>query len=331
MRILVADDEPISRHLMTSLLTRWGHQVVVARDGNEAWDILCSLDSPTLAIIDWMMPGLDGIELCRRVRARVDHPYTYILLVTARQEKQDIVDGLDAGADDYLGKPVDERELKARLRVGNRILDLQERLLKAYEYTRFEATHDSLTGLWNRRAILEFLFQQHSRAEREATDLSVLLIDLDHFKLVNDVHGHLVGDVVLQQVAERARRFLRTYDWLGRYGGEEFVIVAPGCTAPAAASMAERIRLAICSTPISVNGRDVPVAASIGVASHYIGDSPDSLLRAADDAMYVAKASGRNRIACDSAKCGSIKEDQSNFPFSDSSGVPFVPTNGHSD
>src|SRR5215469_15485212 len=194
MKILAAEDNPISQSMLRSMLTKWGYEVVTAGDGNEAWKILQSPQAPQLAILDWMMPGQDGVEVCRRLRATNQEPYTYILLLTARSDSQDLVEAIDAGADDYLTKPFNSSELRARLRAGRRIVELQEQLLEAQAALRERATHDALTGLYNRAAVLELLHQELARATREAQPFAILMVDLDHFKEVNDFHGHLIGD-----------------------------------------------------------------------------------------------------------------------------------------
>src|ERR1039457_5944450 len=193
MKVLAAEDNPVFQSMLRALLTKWDYDVVPARDGIEASRILESADPPRLAILDWMMPGMDGVELCRRVRAAAREPYIYILLLTARTESQDLVDGMEAGADDYLTKPFNAHELRVRLRAGRRILDLQEELMAAREALRDLATHDGLTGLLNRVTILDALRTELGRAARERRPVSLLMVDLDHFKLVNDTHGHVAG------------------------------------------------------------------------------------------------------------------------------------------
>src|SRR4029077_4846694 len=240
--VLVADDDPVSRKMLESCLRKWGFNVTSTKDGFEAWQELQHADAPSLIILDWMMPGFSGVELCRKLRARKSGLYPYILLLTSKDGKQDLIEGLDAGADDYLTKPVDVGELKARLSVGSRIVKLHKDLLQKEEELRFEASHDRLTGLWNRGAILDFMEREISRARRGGESLGALMIDIDHFKRVNDNYGHQAGDAVLQQVAKRLSAGLRTYDWLGRYGGEEFIAIVSNCDAATLAMCAERLR-----------------------------------------------------------------------------------------
>jgi len=295
MRVLAAEDNPVFQSMLKTMLTRWGYEAVMARDGNEAWNILEREDAPRLAVLDWMMPGMDGVEICRRIRAANREPYIYILLLTARTESQDLIEGMDAGADDYLTKPFNAHELRVRIRAGRRILDLQEELLQAREALREQATHDGLTGLLNRTSILEKLDDELARAARSGTPVSVLMIDLDRFKSVNDTQGHLAGDAVLREAASRLKSTSRRYDSVGRYGGEEFLVVLPGCETAAAYAQAERLREAIASVPFRADSRPLAMSCSIGLACS-VQCSPGSLIREADDALYVAKAQGRNRV-----------------------------------
>jgi diguanylate cyclase (GGDEF)-like protein len=280
------------------MLTKWGYDAVMARDGVEAWQVLQAPDAPRLAILDWMMPGMDGPEVCRRVRAADREPYIYILLLTARSDSQDLVAGMDAGADDYLTKPFNAQELRVRLRAGSRILDLQQELLMAREALREQATHDSLTGLLNRASILELLRNEISRAGRENHPVALLIADLDRFKQINDTLGHLAGDAVLREVARRMKSAVRRYDAVGRYGGEEFLIVIPGCDGDAACVQAERLREAIADGPIVDGSQALPVTCSIGVSwrSSPVGSDADGLVREADLALYRAKDRGRNCV-----------------------------------
>jgi diguanylate cyclase (GGDEF)-like protein len=301
MKILAAEDNPVFQSMLRSMLTKWGYEVTVARDGAEAWQALQSEDSPRLAILDWMMPGMDGVEVCRRIRSAAREPYIYILLLTARTESQDLVEGMEAGADDYLTKPFNAHELRVRLRAGRRILDLQEELLRAREALREQATHDSLTGLLNRASILETLRIELSRAGRESQPVSLLIVDLDRFKLINDTHGHLVGDAVLRESARRMRAAVRRSDSVGRYGGEEFLIVLPACEGEAARVQAERVREAVAGGPYTACGQPLTVTCSIGVASRSRPSllDTDALVRESDLALYRAKDRGRNRVeAC---------------------------------
>jgi diguanylate cyclase (GGDEF)-like protein len=299
MKVLVAEDNPVFQSMLRAQLTKWGYDVVAAHDGLEAWRILESAGAPRLAILDWMMPGMDGVELCRRVRAAAREPYIYILLLTARTESKDLVQGMEAGADDYLTKPFNSEELRVHLRAGRRILDLQEQLMVAREALRDQATHDGLTGLLNRVTLLDALQTELVRATRERHPVALLMVDLDHFKLVNDTYGHLAGDAVLRETARRMKSSVRPYDSVGRYGGEEFLMVLPGCDAAAAQAQAERFREALAGEPIAIGGQSIRVTCSIGVSgcTGPLVSSSDTLVRDADLALYQAKNRGRNQVA----------------------------------
>jgi two-component system, cell cycle response regulator len=296
-KILIAEDDPISRRLLEVFLTRWGYDVSVASSGTEALDLLDQTDSPRLAVLDWMMPGLEGVQVCRKIRERKDRPYVYILLLSARAQKEDLLLGLESGADDYLTKPFDAPELRARLHVGQRILQLQDGLMAAGEELLFRATHDSLTGISNRGVILDILHREHSRQVREGGSFGIVLLDVDHFKSVNDTYGHLCGDSVLQEVVRRVTSTVRAYDTVGRYGGEEFLIVAPSSGAEGILRLSERVRLAIEATPIKTDAGEISVTVSLGLAvsSEAAPLDPKVILSTADEALYRAKAEGRNR------------------------------------
>lgn len=296
--ILIAEDDPVSCRVLEAFLVKWGYEVIVAKDGNQAIEILEAHGAPRLAVLDWMMPGLEGPQVCERLRSDHDRPYTYLLLLTARSQKEDILRGLESGADDYLTKPFDAQELRARLHVGRRVLDLQDNLINAREDLRFRATHDDLTTIPNRGVILDVLAREHSRQLREGGVFGIALLDLDHFKYVNDKFGHLSGDAVLKEAARRINGLLRPYDMVGRYGGEEFLVVASGADAKGILAVAERIRKTIESTPFVTDAGQIPITASIGVAASTDPGLVDAqaLLRLADEALYRAKERGRNRI-----------------------------------
>jgi two-component system, cell cycle response regulator len=301
MKILIAEDDPVSRLLMQRTLEKFGYEVVLAEDGRAAVEILSQPDGPRLALIDWMMPKLDGLGLCREVRrTQRDGAYVYILLLTSRQDAEDVVAGLEAGADDYITKPFHPAVLRARLHTGRRILSLEETLVQAREEMRFKATHDALTSLWNRASILAMARSELRRSAREARPFSLLLCDIDHFKRVNDDHGHLVGDFVLEEVARRLTAAVRDYDAVGRYGGEEFLVVLSNCDGDGLRTRAEHIRAAIGSMPIQAGDAELSVSISIGAMTYCpsMADAPlESLLAQTDAALYHAKAQGRNRAA----------------------------------
>lgn len=298
MRIFVVDDDPLTLEPIEERLRQQGHEVVPCPDGESAWEAFEKGPAPDAVILDWMLPGIDGLELCRRIRAREEQPYVYIVMLTGRTQPHDLVAGFEAGADDYLVKPFNQTELEARLRAGERILNLQNALIEARETLRDQAMQDPLTGILNHRAILEALTGELNRTHRERQPLSLVLADLDRFKGVNDTYGHLAGDQVLIDVARRMRACLRSYDSLGRYGGEEFLLVLPNCGAAEAERLAERIRGAVSGAPFRAEGVDIRITLSQGVTS-WADPEPiaiDHLIRSADGALYEMKASGRNGV-----------------------------------
>src|ERR1700735_2941646 len=295
-KIVIAEDDPVSRRVLQVFLAKWGYEVISAADGLEALRLLESVDAPPIAVLDWMMPGLEGPQVCQRVRQIAGRPYTYIILLTAKAQKDDLLRGLEAGADDYLTKPFDAPELRARLLGGQRILTLQDELIEAREQLRFRATYDALTGVANRAVVMDALRSELSRQVREHRPFGVVLIDIDHFKRINDTHGHICGDAVLKEVAQRMKSSVRPYDTVGRYGGEEFLIVVSSSDEQGTMNLAERVRFALESRPINTDAGEVSVTVSCGVAvSSGKGEDPQSLLRLADEALYRAKQQGRNR------------------------------------
>ena len=297
MKVLIADDSATSRELLRRALSGWGYEVVMAEDGEQAWEILAQPDPPPMAVLDWVMPNMTGPDVCRKVRENRREPYTYLLLLTSKNTKDETVEGLEAGADDYIVKPFDQHELKGRLRVGKRIIDLQMELLQAREELRERANKDLLTMLPNRSAIAAVLDSEISRCHRDHRTVGVILLDIDHFKRINDTYGHFAGDAVLRETAVRLRGNMRPYDQVGRYGGEEFLVVLPNCDLSQAANQAERLRARLHVTPMVVDGVDIPVSASFGVTvSDGTERSPDLFVRVADEALYRAKAGGRNCV-----------------------------------
>lgn len=298
MKVLIADDDTISRTVVKALLFKWGYEVLEVEDGKQAWDILKDNDSPHLVLLDWMMPGMDGLELCRRLRQSDNNTYHYIILLTGRDSKEDIIGGLNAGADDYITKPFMPEELEMRLRTGKRILELQQSLKEALEVQRFQAQHDRLTGIFNHVEILNILEKELDRAGRQNGNLAVIMGDLDRFKKVNDTYGHVAGDAVLVEVAARMKNNIRLYDSAGRYGGEEFLLVLPGCTTEEAIIIANRILESISKEPVIFNNTPIKVTISLGLAVNRAGETitATELVQLADTALYKAKQNGRNRM-----------------------------------
>lgn len=296
MKVLVAEDDAITSHLLQSLLIKAGYEPVAVDDGAKVIQMLDDPDMPRLMILDWMIPHVDGVEICKIIRRDTSRHYLYIILLTAKGKQEEINEGLEAGADDYITKPFDFHELVARLRTGKRILELQDQLVA-------QATHDSLTGLLNREAILDVLNTETARALRTKNELAVIMADIDHFKSVNDEHGHLAGDTVLREVAKGMSGSVRAYDAVGRYGGEEFLIVVPGCNLTEASQLAERLRNNVRNVAVQAPGVSIPITLSFGVADVSVCHNSVDLLRSADEALYAAKKSGRDRVeACSEVK-----------------------------
>jgi two-component system, cell cycle response regulator len=298
MRILVAEDDAISRALLERTLQRAGYAVTAVENGAQAIAELVKHDAPRLALLDWIMPEIDGVEVCREIRRRKEQAYTYLILLSSRESKEDIVAGLESGADDYLTKPFDVDELKARLRTGHRILELEDHLVEARESMRFQATHDLLTSVWNRGVIVELMSHEIMRSRREHSCTAVMMCDIDHFKSVNDQHGHAVGDEVLREVARRLHNSVRSYDMVGRYGGEEFLVALNKCNPGSAISRAENLREKIAGRPIQAANTPVSVTISIGLAlsSEFTKSTVEEIIHYADMALYAAKAAGRNCV-----------------------------------
>lgn len=299
MKILIADDEALSRRLLEKTLERAGYEVIAVENGRSAVRQLCQSDGPRLALLDWVMPEL-------------------MVLLTSKESKEDIVAGLESGADDYLTKPFNVDELKARLRTGERILHLEGRLVEAREMMRFKATHDALTSIWNRGVIMDLLGRELQRSQREGRCTIVLLGDVDHFKSVNDTHGHLVGDEVLQEIARRLLLSIRSYDFVGRYGGEEFLLVLNNCKPQFAGARAEEIRRVVGNRPIQTLAGPLQITMSFGLLlSDAWGVRPvEELLHEVDAALYAAKAAGRN---CIRVAKPSVESQTALVPVSESS------------
>ncbi len=293
MKILIVEDDPVSRRVLEATMLEWGYDVVVAIDGAAAWEIIQDPDTPNLVISDWLMPRMDGLTLCRKIRRMDAAEYIYFILLTAKGGQEDVLEGLKAGADDFLTKPFNQQELMYRTRIGERIIRLKQKILDL-------ARTDALTGLLNRRALMERMEQEIQRSMRGNNHFSLILSDIDYFKKVNDTFGHQAGDRVLQSFSHKLTTISRPYDFVGRYGGEEFVTCLPGAKDFQAEAIAERIRKRVEEMTIMLPDGSGPVriTASFGVASLRIGsgDTSDTLIKRADDALYRAKDGGRNCV-----------------------------------
>jgi len=293
MKILIAEDDFISCKALENNLKEWGYEVVSARDGNEAWDLARANDI-RLAILDWNMPGIDGIELSHKIRneyQKEDSKYIYIILLTGRGGQDDIIQGLSTGADDYITKPYSFVELKYRVQNGERIIKNEDKRIRL-------ASLDNLTKLWNRNKIFDFLEIELKRGERENTPTGVVMIDIDHFKRINDRYGHLIGDEVLVEVADRLKNAIRPYDRIGRYGGDEILVVLPSCGNKEAKNIAKRLYDSVANEKIPTEVGSLKINISIGCVSNekYLQVSKMELIQASDTAMLSAKKKGRDKI-----------------------------------
>jgi diguanylate cyclase (GGDEF)-like protein len=299
MKILIAEDENTTRRRLEKFLKDMDYEVISCKDGLDAWEVIQSENAPNLLILDWMMPGMNGVEICRKVREQGREPYTYILLLTMKDKQEDIIYGMEAGADDYITKPFNQHELRVRLKAGRRIVEMNKELLDAREVLRKKIIYDNLTGLYSRHYMLEILEKEYARALRHQTDLSCLLIDIDYFKVINDTFGHVFGDSVLREFSACLKLVARKYDFIFRYGGEEFMILLPNTGIDGARSVAEKIR-SICESKVYKDGINVTIATvSIGVSSvknHQPSES-NELIAFADKALYRSKSKGRNRVS----------------------------------
>jgi two-component system cell cycle response regulator len=298
MKALIVDDEVGFRKLLSLMLRKRAYEIIEVSNGVEAWEIL-QREKIQLVLTDWVMPDMDGVELTRRIREANFDYYVYIILLTARTSTQDIIAGLEAGADDYIIKPFDVDELRARLTISERILGLERKLRDTLSQMREMAMHDSLTGTFNRRAIYGVIEEELSRSKREEKPLSLILMDIDHFKNVNDQFGHAAGDEALRQVAQALKDHIRPYDCVARWGGEEFLVVVPGSNLEETKELAERLRIAVATLKIQVDeGELFPLNGSFGVTTAKADSDVtiDRLVQRADEVMYLAKEQGRNRV-----------------------------------
>ena len=294
MNILVNTSE----RLLKSTLEKWGHDVVTVNTGEDAITLLQRQGSPNLVILQTEMHGCSGLEVCRRIRDGSIEPYKYFILLTADidVQKDDLLEAFEYGADDYLIKPFDGYELRAKLLVAKRILDLQDRLVGMREELRAQASHDALTGIWNRRAMMESLAAELDRARRDKTSVGVAIIDIDNFKCVNDTYGHQMGDEVLREVANILKASIRPYDLAGRFGGEEFMVILPGCFQNAIRERLETIRESVAAEVFATSEGTIHLTVSIGAATTTSRVTPAKIIKAADEALYRAKNAGRNCV-----------------------------------
>jgi two-component system, cell cycle response regulator len=296
VKILVADDSPIYRKLVEQSLSQEQYNVLFAKTGQQAMDLFIE-HQPALVITDWSMPDISGIELCQRIRRDHHHFYAYVILLTGNTDKEEVIEGLAAGADDYLTKPFHSGELQARVRVGRRIADLHREVQDKNRQLEEMALTDSLTGLPNRRAIDFWASRELSAAVRHDFPIWVVMADLDHFKSINDAHGHDAGDTVLKTFAEILKSNTRSSNICGRMGGEEFLVVLTHAEKENAAIAIERIRKQFAAQKFTVAGSTFGATASFGMAGiHGTACDFSDLVARADAALYVAKRQGRNRI-----------------------------------
>jgi two-component system cell cycle response regulator len=294
MKVMIVEDDPVSRRILENFLKEWGYEVLSTPDGVEAWEIMQQAEAPSLVISDWMMPAMEGPELCEKIRGMDRTDYTYFILLTAKGDKKDIIEGLESGADDFIVKPFNRQELRSRIKIGERIINLERRIIQM-------ANTDFLTGVLNRRAFMQRMASELNRSRRENEVFSVILMDIDHFKKINDNYGHQTGDRVLERLACELSKNIRSYDFVGRYGGEEFIMCLPDTGTELCVQIAERMRVKIEELRVSPpgdKGAPLHVTASFGVASFLLETEMgvDPVIKRADDALYTAKSEGRNRV-----------------------------------
>jgi two-component system cell cycle response regulator len=307
MKVLIAEDDIISCRALEKNLQDWDYEVIVTKNGEEAWNMI-KQGGIRLAILDWTMPKMDGIELCNKIRHEYQQEkseYIYIILLTGRDLQEDIITGLSAGADDYMTKPFSYLELKVRIQNGRRIIALEDSRLKM-------ANTDNLTQLWNRKKIVEILEEELNRNHREGKSVGAVMLDIDRFKEINDTHGHVTGDTVLIEVASRLKKSLRNYDQIGRYGGDEFLIVLPGLSKVHGRTIGERLLNAVSKEAIQTEASSLKVSISIGMTISDMSTRPSAtqVIKDSDQALYQAKQAGRNRVHVNTTGSPRIEETQ---------------------
>lgn len=310
-QVLVAEDDPISRSLLELYLSQEGYSFVAAKNGREALDLYTS-QRFSIVITDWLMPEMDGTALCRAIRGNKSDHYTFIILLTSKNTQEALVEGLEAGADDYIVKPINPAELRVRLKGAQRILDLEASLQRSLAEIRELSIHDPLTGAFNRGYLDKQLENEIQRAYRYQHPLSLILCDLDHFKLVNDTYGHQVGDEVLQRCVRDIYHSIRhQIDWVARYGGEEFVIALPETDSAGCSVVAERMRKQIACSSNESKGNILKISASFGTVTlepdpEAVRTSAADLVQRADICLYQAKQAGRNRVVAENPARGEL-------------------------
>ena len=293
MKILIAEGDVGSCKALETDIKEWGYEVFTANMGQDALDIV-KKDEIRIAILDWKMPGINGMELSRNIRKEIQERKTkniYIILLLGKDRENDIINGLSSGADDYIVKPINFLELRTHIQNGDRIIKLEDSCIHL-------ASFDPLTTLWNRNKIFQILDEELNRGWRENTHTGVVMIDVDHFKKINDSYGHITGDAVLAEVAKRIKKGLRPYDKAGRYGGDEMCVILPRCKLNIVKLITERLRLSVNGKNIKTDAGILNVTISIGgtisdTSSHSSGND---LLKTSDEALYLAKEKGRNRV-----------------------------------
>ena len=305
MKLLIVEDEKTIRMTLQRLLETQGYDVLAAENGREGWEIFeKEKDDIYFAIIDWMMPEMNGLELCRRIKETSVPHYVYVMFLTGKKDRESVIKGFETGADDYIIKPFNRKEVLARLSVGERIVDLEKKLKERNELLHILAIKDGLTGILNRRALFERLGEELFRSDRIRNPLCLIMLDIDHFKKVNDVHGHVMGDKALIEVVNRIKSALEPYDIIGRYGGEEFLVGTSVPDPEIGRMIAERLRVCVGEKPFEIDGENLNVRISLGVTSIIPSGNGDrgnileAAIKSADSALYRAKEKGRNRVEC---------------------------------
>lgn len=293
MKILIIEDDPVTRLLIVRTMSQWGHEVIEAESGEQAIEIVeANLEqAPNLLITDWSLPHMSGLEVCKYLKSSLKDHFFYVIMLTRKAESEDLVEAMEEGVDDYMVKPFAPEEFRVRVRAGMRIVEQAQKL-------QFLASHDELTELWNRRMVMHHLEMEWQRTLRDGLPMSIMMMDIDHFKSINDNYGHLVGDAALKHFADIIRKVLRPYDIVGRYGGEEFLTILPETDREQAKQVAERVRSSLEQSPLVIDqNHKMTMTVSIGIAqSDQTTKNIKCILGKGDEAMYQAKTSGRNKV-----------------------------------